>query len=1685
MTANPAKEPDSGKVESPISEEIVERVTRDRSGPVTCDQSSDDWNRALDSVQAYDREIEGTEDPRRRASLCCEVGRLYETRLGDDRNALSYYQRAYKADSAHIPAIRASRHIFARFAKWSMVLYLFDAEIRATRRDERRVALLLEKADVHLARFKDVDAARACYSAGLAIDADNRAASHGLCVIAALSDDVAFRSKTLENAAESCADPQHRACLLVDAASVRLGQDRDDQQAVDDLREALTASPGHFEAGAMLSRILAQSHEWEELVEVGEALAEHAPDAEARADQLIRLARTALDQLGDEQRARRYLALAVDGPRAPSLALETLVDLLARAGLWHEAASALKRLSLATADTVTRVRLLSRLADLQIHTLQDEDAAVETLQVLLSLDPTWLPALRSLGALLARRGEWRPLVAMHEAELPFVEDTRQRANKLFKIGEILENRLHELQPAAAAYRSAIELTPGFLHAVKALGRVLAELGDWEEYVGLLKAEAGWAQDQEAQAYCFERMAECFATRLNQPMQAIEAWQRVLSLQPDHLEAIRNLGRLYAREGLWRELVEINEAEIRLSRDDATILTLLVRSAEICERDLEDVDRAHAYLRRALDLNPRYLPALQALGRIYQERAAWTELIAMYEREIEISHSAKDVVNLYFRIGGIWNEQLNNREAAIRAYEEAVRLAGDHLPSVRALQRLYTERGDVARLAELLEMEAEFLTDPKEQAALLCRLGELYERKLDRPDRALEVAQRAVAIAPDYRPALVDLARLYEAADDPERQVAVSRRLAEVAPTRNAAVEAWLRVGRLCAERMGREPEAIQAYESVLTIQPDHLGALLALERLFVCSHNVTELPFIYGRLSTIVTDTEAQADFLLARARLHEGLLNKPGAAVADYRAALEINPQSSEAMERLELLAKAAGDREALANVLGRQLEAVEDPSERMTILLRRGDLLREAGQAAEATNRFEAVLELDAESLPAVRALRELYVEMDRAPEALYMAEREGRLTVDPVSASNLLLAAARIRENRVVDLEGALANYREALERDPTSDEAASGFRRLAERCGRWEELVEVLRLRADSLPDRNVELMQEISNIYARRLNRPDQAVRILNQVLGRAPTDTHIVLQQLADLYADQESWGEAAAVYERLREDTEDEGLRRAVTFRLAAIYEKKQPDPERARHCLDMILDKEPENVEALLRRAALAEAANDVNAARAHLRRAVVTISDPVRQGETQLRLARLEELADNPSAAVEAYQAALELIPDDTETVVRLGSLYATAGQAEDLFALFRKALDALPDERGSERNRLQQQLGELCLSTLNDPRRAASELEPLLEIDPSSTEARSLYASALARIDDEVDRAIDQYLWILDRDPFAVEPLKSLRALSDRAGQFDRAYQISVFLNCLHAAGAEEQDTILTWRERVVRWPSSPLDDAKREALRSRREAIGLDGILGTIVQALPELFASPPTVAASGLATGDLEQLAKRVGEMLGIQRARLETDLSLGEGVRYIDRVPESVVFGAGAVTRLGVGEQAFHLGRGLELGRRRLAVITRWTPHAVRSLLETVSHLDGRRSRGFLASSPEMEQRVASLKARLSRKARRQLSGQVAELRDLLASLDVEEAFAGFIETGNRVGMLACGGIVPALEVLRKSVPEWVGGGTDTATVIGRLRQVPGVAELARWLVSNERYRLREQLGLTPDEAG
>ena len=106
-------------------------------------------------------------------------------------------------------------------------------------------------------------------------------------------------------------------------------------------------------------------------------------------------------------------------------------------------------------------------------------------------------------------------------------------------------------------------------------------------------------------------------------------------------------------------------------DSEMQIAMLMRVARVYEEELGQVDQAVAKYQRALDHDPEYRPAILALDRLFASAERYSELTDVLRREIRMAASDEEMVGLQFRLGQIYEQNLQDMDNAIEAYREIV------------------------------------------------------------------------------------------------------------------------------------------------------------------------------------------------------------------------------------------------------------------------------------------------------------------------------------------------------------------------------------------------------------------------------------------------------------------------------------------------------------------------------------------------------------------------------------------------------------------------------------------------------------------------------------------------------------------------------------------------------------------------------------------------------------------------------------------------------------------------------------------------------------------------------------------------------------------------------------------------------------------------------------------------------
>ncbi|MBL8924083.1 MAG: tetratricopeptide repeat protein [Myxococcaceae bacterium] len=1205
-----------------------------------------------------------------------------------------------------------------------------------------------------------------------------------------------------------------RAALLFEKSQIleqRLSREVDGAAA---LAACLALEPEDITLLVGLEQVFTEKGDFPSVVRVNQLLAQTVTDDGARAHYLTSAGLLLEDRLKDLPAAAQAFrqAFAVDR-RDPQL-LAAIKRVAQREGTVDEELAALA--AEAEGQGPGAAPTFLQIAKAYERLGRPEDALAALLAAR-RVSPSEPLVLAELARIYEARGRFEELAEVLLAWVTTNNDQSEFIAINLRLASLYEELKRE-HDAAARYRAILERSPGHAGALAGLGKLAFRLQNWIGLVEAYDAEAAASDDARTRAGRLYKAGETLEERLGQIDDAIGRYKQALTLSPGYLPATKALTRLFEKLGRWGELISMHEQELLQLSDREQQISTLNKIAGLYEDRLEDLPRAIETLRRVLELSPDHLPSMRNLARLYERAQQWQELLALNEQEARLATDQKQVISLAHRSAEILEESVKDRPAAIAAWERVLQLAPNYLPALRSLGRLYGQDQRWDSLINMYRAEAEMAPSTDQAAALIQKIGELYEQKLTDQNQAISSYREVLTLAPNHFPALRALARIYRTQGDWESLIEILR--AEAAnrtdPTERA--NAMFQAAAIWEDQLKKIDNAVDGYQEVLRLAPSHVTALQQLERILTARDDVKELIVLLDRQAQ-TGSPQVRVGASLKLARLYLDRLNETARAASACEAALAIEPQNLSALRLLERIkANDKGRRTELrariAEVLGDEklaaamkLSTMDAASVPDTTLLAQ---LKHAYAADPTDESLGITLERALQRAGDASGLVELY-------------ERRRATTTDAADMLQLSLRIADLCESRLGDHAKARQAYEAALQSAPDLYPALLGLSRSLLRAGLPAEACKVLDQVGSTARDQATMLqaLMEAAKIARDALKSDDAASDYYRKVLDRDPLHAEAgpALEELlarkggaADLAALHEKRGEAKNAQKDLFNAARD-------FFNAARIWLDGVKDRDRAMAALDRALMAMPTLPDALELKASLAIEAQSYAEAAAALAVRVQQGGDPLALARVHLRLGALyhDHLSDQTRAAAH-LQTALASDASNAEALERLATIHTASRNWTG----------------------------------------AADCLRRLLEVD-NSIAARAKHTMMLARITDEgfgdVGQAIVLYRKALELVPGDSAALDRLVALYERTG----AMSDLVTMLEQQVQQASDAKKAIALKMRIGQLQAKSLDDAQR-AITTYRQITELDPTFVPAHAALAELFSRDTTSIAMAIET---------------------------------------------------------------------------------------------------------------------------------------------------------------------------------------------------------------------------------
>ncbi len=955
------------------------------------------------------------------------------------------------------PALQALGKLYSQEERWRDLCQMHLAEAHATDEPKRRAAAHARVAQILEERLDDRPGAAEHHARALGHVPGYPPAFRALCRLLAEASRWRELIELYVRAIDLSPQSETATAYLLKIAALYEDQLGEHAQAAHTYRRVLELEPDHLGAIHALQRATERAGRYDEYVAALELEAEKSADQVQVVALLHRAGEVLDEQLNDAEGARQRMrrVLAIDPCYVP--ALVTLGRLYYREGRWEDLLDMYRRELELTPAGAEAVALRHKMGLLAEERIGDDGQAVEHWRHAIDMDPTHGPSLRALARKLRDEGEWQELTKILELELNGLKAPEGRARTAFRMGEVFEQRLRDVERATSYYQQALQDAPGYRPAVDAITRVRTEQGAWSDLVDELQREASATPDPELATAAEMRLGEIWAEELGDPRRAIQAYEAVLERAPTHLGAMLALEPLYQRSGQWKRLADLHRRELRVVGTTRAKLGVLRELARLQEMH-DDLGDPATTLNAILRLDGQDPEALDAIERIALDRGDLGALRAVDEARAQTSVDTSTRAANLTRLGEL-REAGGDSGAALVAYREALRLDPEALGAVAGLSRVAERTKDPEAIAEAARHEAAIASVGTEASRLLVRSGSMRLERLDDRDGARRDFERALELNPENTEAAQRLTRMLSSTGESAKLADLLSRAASSAKAPDRVAALWLQVSELQWRALKNLPGAISSLHRVLKTSPNHIPTLRRLAELFGHDNQWNESARLWARVIQLAPERDVLRDAHLALAAIWDERLGETSRALVSLQAVLALDDQSRPALARLAALQEREGRLEQAVETSRRLIAASATPRDRAEAFLRLAAVCDKTGDSEGAT---EALLEALAVEGPGSESALELKTRLETPADwDRYIGALRRSLTkAEGGDSRNVYSELARVYQDVLGRPEEAVEVLREALRESRHGDGLQAELSRRLRGAGRQQEAVQEL-------------------------------------------------------------------------------------------------------------------------------------------------------------------------------------------------------------------------------------------------------------------------------------------------------------------------------------------------------------------------------------------------------------------------------------------------------------------------------------------------------------------------------------------------------------------------------------------------------------------------------------------------
>ncbi|MBK7581413.1 MAG: hypothetical protein IPI67_14520 [Myxococcales bacterium] len=1076
---------------------------------------------------------------------------------------------------------------------------------------------------------------------------------------------------------------------------------------------------------------------------------------------------------------------------------------------WVEVVDVKMRRAEAIQEPAEKVRELLEVTQIWKKEVSDYDKATPAFEKVLVIDPTHDEAFESLERLHTAAERWEQLIEIYLNRLETREVVEEKNDLLRRIARVFEEKLDDKNQAFDALVNAFAEDYGDDESVKYLERMAAGTGRWGELINTANA---WLKEEEDSRKKIElclRLGKWYGEDLGHPEYAQPYYAQVMQLDPNNVQVLRQMASIYRLGAQWQKMGETltRALDVAVANDDKKVI--LCDLGDLLEKHMSQADQGITFYRRALDVDPLFLPALESLERIYDQRGNHADLVQILTSKVQALTDPDQIAQHKMRLGGLYETALGDFERAGKVYREVLELDGSSIFALRGLERIYQALQTWPDMIDILERQLDVVETERERVDVLLKLAQIQEEQFLKADLAAQRLEQAVEIDAGCEPAYVSLERCYRRLKQWLDLINTYERHVAEAADQDTKIELFSAMAEVYSQEVGDVDRAIDAYQNIVDLDENNIEALDALSKLYEKQGDAARAIESMTRVADLTTDGTQRVEMYYRIGKSLDEKLSDRSQAQERFEMALDLDPTHLPTLAALRIIAVDEQDWDRAARYLEQEQLNTQAPRARAKLLVELGKLRDEMlNEHEQAVLAYELAMQCDEDCEEAALPLVQEYSNVGRWQEAEPLAEMLVKKSKNHERHEQHLLHKLLGKVHAALgNADRALKAYQAANHLDLTDQEAIRGIADAGYDLKDWPTALTSYQKVLTALSEDEVELRTDVYyrlGCIKREQHQAKQAINNFEKALAlngeHRPT-----LEALIDVYAGANDWKQVAA-YKRQVLDSVFEGDERYTLLNdIGDLWAEKEKNPQKAIEALEEAQELKPEDHILLHKLLQLYGEAQEWQKMIDTLQSIASIEEKPEIKSRYFYTMAQIyRDKLNELDRAVELFNESLDLNPSYLQAFERINKILTQEKNWKQLERSYRKMLHRIAGKGNNDlEHTLWHQLGLIYRDRLQRPDEAIEAFKMATTIKPGDAMQHQILAE-LYEVSERFDEAIGEQRNILEVDPLKVEPYRALYRLYLQKHAYDEAWCLAAAMAFMKKIDGEEKQFFEDYR-----------------------------------------------------------------------------------------------------------------------------------------------------------------------------------------------------------------------------------------------------------------------------------------